>query len=195
MQNAHTKEQLAEFLLSRLTADERTTSALLAQMFIEAVAEPQLGDPESLGRLGTMLGSFAIRKDDVDIFEWLRSALMAAAPTGFLLDPKSTTGAITAAIVGLACAIGKAIHDLHVKGAWLDSRSAHILLILKSNIPDTNHPGLTPQEIHSIVQRTDPGCDLALIQRTLDGLLFVPVRIGTRAFVVRDATERWRSLV
>ena len=111
---------------------------------------------------------------------------------GFFLHAAAPAAAMS---LGVAGAIAKVLRDLFVKGAWLDEEKARILLILKANIRDVTSPGLSSADIHAIVARSTPDLDIEWVNRQLAGLMFVPVRLGTRAFVVRDAADRWRPLV
>jgi hypothetical protein len=179
------------FLLTRVAAQNRTVAQPFARAFVDAVASSDLRAPGASGGAGAMAGSFAIREDDLSIFDSLQAALAAAAPAGFFLH----AAAPAAAIVGVAGAIAKVLRDLFVKGAWLDEEKARILLILKANIRDVTSPGLSSADIYAIVARSTPDLDIEWVNRQLAGLMFVPVRLGTRAFVVRDAADRWRPLV
>ncbi len=162
-----------------------------ARAFVDSAAF--VPPPPPGGTMPALIGNYAIRDDDLSLFDCLVAVLVAGAPVGFFLHPSQVT---TAAIVGAVGGVGKTLRDLRVKSAWLDQARVRILTILKANVTEATDQGLMDEDILKIVQRTTPELDLEWVRKRLNELTKVPVRGGgVKDFVVQSPNGEWRSLV
>ncbi len=190
---ASTIQELSSALRGELQAKGVATefASELAQRLVEDFAVFEAPAPR-LGTLGLVLGRYAIRKDDLKIFDALTDGLKAAAGVSFFTAPQP----LLAANVAIAVALGKLVRALAMRGTFLEPEALHVLTVLKCNASKPHNPGLTHDELLTIILRTTPDADVAWLQRRLDFLKDVPTRDGaTTKLVSEDSFGRWRSHV
>jgi len=144
------------------------------------------------GTLGALIRRYAIRRDDLKIFDALMDGLAAAASASFFgaHDP------VLGANVGIGVSLAKFLRSLVMRIAPLDHDALQVLTILKCNAGSSREHGLTPDEILEVVQRTKPDADLPWLQQRLNLLMEAPTRYGdTTELASRDQSGRWRSHV
>lgn len=193
LEEASTREELTKALAASLKAKG------IPQEFAEEIA-PQLTQefasyevpPLKPGTMGALVGRYAIRKDDLKVFDALTGGLTAAASASFFMAHQP----VLAANVAICVSLAKLIRSLATRGAFLDRDVLSVLTILKCNITSPSDPGLMPAEILEIIQRTTPEADLAWLQQRLDFLKEVPTRDGAATKLASlDASGRWRTHV
>ena len=193
LEQASTIEELAEALAGDLKAKgigpefaEEAARKLTAEFAFFEVPPP------APGTLGLLVGRYAIRKDDVKIFDALADGLKAAAAVSFFTAHQPALGANVAIGVSLA----KLLRDLTMRAAFLDPDTLRVLTILTCNASTPIDAGLALADILAIVQRTSPDADLAWLQLRLNFLKEVPTRDGaTTNLASEDSSGRWRSHV
>lgn len=195
---ASTTGELAGSLAHELKANgvsseyaDEIAKALVEECAIFEVPPPR---PDTLraipGTLSAIFGRYAIRKDDIKLFEALTDGLVAAVG----VESSAGHGPAAAAKVGLCVSLAKLIRSFLQRGARLDRDTIHVLTILKCNAATPGDAGLSPAEILKIVQRTKPDCDFAWIEHRLDFLREVPTRDGaTSKLASQDAFGKWHS--
>jgi hypothetical protein len=145
--------------------------------------------PPRPNTLSLLIGRYAIRKDNIKIFDALMDGLKAAAGVTFFTAHQP----VLSANVGIGISLARVLRDLVNRGVLLNDKSLRILTILKCNVTAPNSPGLSPNEILEILQRTDPQADLDNVQQLLIFLRSVPTRDGGEAKLAsNDASGRWR---
>jgi len=136
------------------------------------------------------VGRYAIREDDIKLFEVLTDGLTAAAGVGFFTQHPP----LLAAKVAIGVSLAKLVRALMMRGVLLDRDTIHVLTILRCNAAAPRDPGLSPEEVLHIVQRTKPECDINWVQQRLDYLKDVPTRDrGNAKLASADPCGRWRS--
>jgi hypothetical protein len=161
----------------------------IAKALVEEYATFEV-PPSRPGTLGAIIGRYAIRKDEIKLFDALTDGLKTAAGVEFFAGHQPALSAKVALGVSLA----KLIRSFLQRGAILDRDTVHVLTILKCNADSPEDLGLTVEEILKIAQRTKPDCDLARIEHRLDFLRTVPTRDGgTTMLASQDGLGKWRS--
>jgi len=191
LESAETLDELASSLAQHLKAKGLTPeyAGEIAQALMVEFATFEAPAPRP-GSLSLLVGHYAIRKDDIKIFDALTDGLKAAAGVAFFTAHQPALGAN----VAIGVSLGRLIRALTMRGAWLDHDALHVLTILRCNASVPEDPGLSPAEVLAIVQRTNPDVDLAWVQHQLDFLKQVPTRDGAAAKLAsEDAFGRWRS--
>lgn len=161
----------------------------IAKALVTDCATFQVPTPRP-GTLGLLTGRYAIRKDDIKLFDLLTDALTTAATVHFFAghDP------LLSANVGIAVSLAKLVRGLLMRGAFLDRDSIHVLTVLQYNATVPGDPGLSPEEVLQVIQRTKPEHDIAWVNQKLGYLKEVPTRDGSRAVLASpDSFGRWRS--
>lgn len=162
---------------------ERFAEAFAAEF---ATVEVQ---PTRPGTLGMLVGRYALRKDDLKLFDAITDGLKSAASVSFFASNQPAVGAKVAIGVSLA----RLLRTLVMRGVWLDPDTLQILTILRCNVSTPADPGLSAEELLSVVQRTKPEADLGRVQRLLSQLNESPTRDGTTArLAFSDPAGRWR---
>jgi hypothetical protein len=184
------KRQLAERLCERLYDYDYSpqyvheVAIVFADLFAKEISERRSGV------LGAMRGKYAIRSDDVKLFDVVATALPAAAGVGFVLGGGPALGATASVVI----AVIRLLHRLVTRGVSLDEAKIRLLTILRSNVLGPENRGMTINEILEIVQRTQPDKDIDWVKRHLDELSSMPTydRGGSK-IVSQDSHGLWRS--
>ena len=188
-----TKDDLASRLAARHHHEQWPALALeqMAAVFVEAGGEP-LPVKSPSGGLSVLVRRYAVRSDDVKLFDCVVNALTAAAGAGFFLDRGPVAGAMTA----IGVAVIRFLWQLRSNGVVLDEDRLRVLTILCANVGGPSDSGLTAEEILGVVRRLTPERDLAWVEAQLASLAQCPVPSGaTRALVSKDYQNRWRPHV
>jgi hypothetical protein len=139
--------------------------------------------------LGLLIGRYAIRKDNIKLFDALMDGLKAAAGVSFFTAHQP----LLSANVGIGISLARVLRDMANRGVRLNDKALRILTILKCNVTGSNSPGLSPDEILQILQRNDPHADLINVQLWLSFLKSVPTQDGGDTKLASDdASGRWR---
>jgi hypothetical protein len=141
------------------------------------------------GSLGLLVGTYAIRKDDLNLFEIVAKAAAAGSTTGFF----ASLDAALSAKITLLFAIFSTARELWNKGRFLDSESIRILSILKERIPTHTAPGMNTEEILRIFNLSQPNKDLIWLENTLQELRRIPMPGGSNKELVSELHGHWRS--
>ena len=188
-----TRDELSSRLAARHQHEQWPAPALeqMAAVFVEAGGEP-LPVRSPVGGLGFLVRRYAVRTDDVKLFDCVVNALSAAAGAGFFLDG----GPVAAAMTAIGMAVIRFLWQLRSNGVVLDEDQVRVLTILCANVGGPSDPGLTAEEILGVVRRVTPEKDLAWVEAQLASLAQCPVASGaTRALVSQDHQNRWRPHV
>jgi hypothetical protein len=187
-----TQEELVLALMARIPGDRWTaaTSAHIARGFFDLAGEA-LTQSAPRGRLTSLVGRFAIRKDDLKIFDTVVTALGSTAGAHAFLgnEPAPTV------IIGVAVAVFRFLHEVRSKTGMLDDSALRIISILHANVRNTTDPGMTADEILTIVRRTLPAADAAWVNQQLRKLAKWPVVSGGTTELVSEVDGRWRPHV
>jgi tRNA(adenine34) deaminase len=176
-----TYEDLVRTLLPRMPAPYGAAEIEVCGEFVRAFATP-VASPPGAGGLSMRIGRFAIRKDDVPVFDTVL-AVSVAAMTG---------GALSPAAIATAAAIFRLLHSLRSKGAWLDDDALRILTILQANVRTPADPGLTLEEMLTIVQRVTKHATAEWLLAQLRRLTAWPVPSAASVALVSESDGRWR---
>jgi len=142
------------------------------------------------GTLSLLIGRYAIRKDDIKLFDLLTDGLKAAAAVNFFASHQP----VLSANVGIAVSLAKLVRGLLMRGGVLDRDSIHVLTVLKCNATVPGDPGLSPEEVLQVIHRTKPEHNIAWVNQKLGYLKEVPMRDGSRVVLASpDSLGRWRS--
>jgi hypothetical protein len=187
-----TQEELVLGLMARIPGDRwtPTTSAHVARGFFEIGGEA-LTQSAPRGGLTSLVGRFAIRKDDVKIFDTVVTALGSTAGAHAFIGNEPTP----TVIIGVAVAVFRFLHEVRSKTAALDDGALRIVTILHANVRITTDPGMTADEILTIVRRTSPAADVAWVNQQLRKLEKWPVVSGGTTELVSEVDGRWRPHV
>lgn len=180
------KKDLVGKLNERLADYPPECAGALAQAFADAFAEKILEAPS--GVLGAMVGKYAIRSDQVKLFDLIASALPAAAGVGFFIG----SGPVLGAAVTIGVAIVRLAHSLATQGVTLDDGKIRVLTILRFNIQRPQDRGMTVDEILEVIERTQPNYDSTWVKQQLEELSSMPTSRGTTEIVSHDTQGRWR---
>ena len=193
LESASTREQLAEPLAGDLQSKgmESGFARVLADELVQEFAEYDVPSAEP-GRLGFLVGRYAIRKDDFKIFEALTDGLKAAAAVSFFTAHQPVVGTNVALGVSLA----KLFRSIAMRGALLDPDTVLILTVLKTTVRSPDEKGLTADEILTMVSSTRPDTDVNWVQKRLDRLKDFPTRDGAVTKLASpDSAGLWRPHV
>lgn len=186
-------DELVSKLENRLWSQERQAYIAheAARAFVEdcAVAQPRSGT------FGAMVANYAIRSDEVKLFDAMSTALLAAAGAGFFVVPDTMAGSkLIAGGLGVFVAAIKFFKNLWVRGVRLDDDQVRLLTILRCN--NSGGSGMTEKQILEVIQRNDPKHDLAWVERHLKELSEYPTPDkGITKLVSKDSQGRWRPHV
>lgn len=193
LESAITQDELAASLAEHLRA--RGISAEFADCIAIALTDEFATfevPPPRPNTLSLLIGRYAIRRDNIKLFDAVMDGLKAAAGVSFFTAHQPVLGANVAIGISLA----RILRDLVNRGVWLDDKALGILTILKCNATRPNSSGLTPGEIVEILQLSDPQADLDTVQQWLSFLKSVPTRDrGDAKLASDDASGRWRAHV
>jgi hypothetical protein len=188
--------ELADLVAARLDGDYWRVDAAhtaVAVRFVEEAHERKI-PPPSGGTVGALFLKYAIRKDDLNLFDCIVDIAKTTAAAGFFVLPVG--GSILSAKVGLVVAILKVARDLRNKSVALTDDQIRILTILRANVPDHTTPGMTVEDLLSVLRRTNPERDAAWVGRQLSDLARCPIPAGgMRELVSQDPRGRWRPHV
>src|SRR5438034_1891647 len=82
------------------------------------------------GTLGMLVGRYALRKDDLKLFDAIAEGLKAAAGVTFF----ATDGPALGAKVAIGVSLARLLRTLVIRGAWLAPDALHVLTILSCNV-------------------------------------------------------------
>jgi hypothetical protein len=144
------------------------------------------------GTFGALRGRYAIRKDDVKIFDAVTDGLKAAAGVSFFTAQKP----LLAANVAIGVALAKLLRALAMRGTVLDRDKLEVLTILKCKVALPSDAGLKSEEILDFLRTKRQNVDLGWLQQQLDFLASVPTWDGASTKLASaDQSGRWRSHV
>ncbi len=187
MMIATSKTELVEQVVARAPSEQRALAVELASLFVDEASFMHFPQAPP-GALSALIGRFAIRKDDVNLFNRFLVGFGLAYADGVLPD--------SASIVSVGLLVLTTLRDLAANGAWLDEDRTRILTILRANVTNPSDPGLTAEAILAIVRRTTPELDLAWVNQRLAELERVPLQGGgAKDLAMSDPNGAWRPLV
>lgn len=149
--------------------------------------------PVQSNRLGLLVGKYAIRKDDLNLFDCVVKAVQSAASAGFFVY--ATSGSMAASKCGIVFALIQVVRDLRNKGDLLQEEEVKVLTILKSIVPEHSSMGIRAEELLKIVQLELPSQDMTSLTAILQKLSKYPMRGGMNKELVSQSLERWRPHV
>jgi hypothetical protein len=160
--------------------------ALVSEFAIFEVPTPRRGT------LSLLVGHYAIRKDDLKLFEVFADGLKAAAGVAFFVAHQP----VLATNIAIGVALARLVRTLMTRGATLGDATIWVLTILRCNVQSPRDPGLSPTDILDIVKRTMPEANIEWVTRELWSLREVPVRDGSSVKLAsEDSSGRWRPHV
>jgi hypothetical protein len=137
------------------------------------------------GVFGAMARNYAIRREDVKLFDAVVSGVQAASGAQFFLS--SDNGKLLGGAVGVCIAVAKLIHGLYGRGAVLDPESALVPSCLSSS-----KEGLTEAEASQLLPNLDPARARAILRMLSD---FPTLSRGTSKLATSGPEGVWRSHV
>jgi hypothetical protein len=192
MLTARSQDQLASRLQARLESRSCPVEYAheLTRAFTELYAEAE-SPPAPDGVFPALIRNYAIRKDDLKLFDAATDSLAAAAGAQFFLGAEPTIGAK----VAIAIAVFKFMRNMMTRGVWLEQDQIWLLTILRCNVHGPNTPGLTVEEILEVINRRTPLRNIDWVDGHLKRLTAVPTLSGANvaALVSCDDLGRWRS--
>jgi hypothetical protein len=152
----------------------------LAEEFASLFHEERI-DPSPDGTFGQMVGRYAIRPDDLKLFDAVIDGLAAAASANWM---------------AAGIAILRLVHRVLTKGARLEVHHIRVLTILRCNVRGDEDDGMTADEILEVFHRTEPDKNLAWVKECLLELSECPNIGGGISKLVTEAPKgRWRPQV
>ncbi|MEM6506497.1 MAG: hypothetical protein AAF711_13730 [Planctomycetota bacterium] len=185
--SADTHDEIALQLCSRVTYDakESTYARSLADQFVKLYAE----ETSDTGTYGALVGKYAIRRDDVQLFETASSVIVKTAGAGFFLGAEPALSGI----VAIGVAVLTMLRRLWVRGVLLDNDKVAVLSILLANQESGHKYGLTAQQLLDILNREQLIYKLNWLENVLNELSAEPTPDGDSAELASsDELGRWR---
>jgi hypothetical protein len=167
------------------------TAEVFARSFCEICAVPERTD-DSSRRFGALVGHFAVRKDELKLFDTMADALKATAAAGFLVG----IGSSSSAKVGIAMTLIQFLRRLIQRGVWLNEDEIRLMTIVIANARHPRDAGVTTEEIVEIMKRTSEEVDSEAVRLCMDRLAAMPTVDGASAKLISsDSRGRWRAHV
>jgi hypothetical protein len=169
----------------------QSIAEVFARSFCEICAVPVRTDGSSR-HLGALVGHFAIRKDELKLFDTMADALKAAAAAGFLMG----IGSSSSTKVGIATTLIQFLRRLILRGVWLNEDEIRLMTIVIANAPHPRDAGVTTKEIVEIMKRTSEEVNAEAVRLSMERLTAMPTADGASAKLISsDSKGCWRAHV
>jgi len=168
----------------------KPVARVFARSFCKICAVPERSG-DSVRSLGALVGRFAIRKDEMKLFDLIADALKTAAAAGFFVG----TGPSSSAKIGIATALIQFFLRLTRRGVWLEQDEIRLMTIVIANGRRPKDSGVTTDEVVEIMRRTGE-VDASAAKQRLERFTSMPTADGASAKLISsDSDGRWRAHV